>query len=56
MMLIAGAEDTERFSKRMNEDSSAERWEVKAGERWISLQNFFGREAEMGRDFSLRLE
>jgi hypothetical protein len=56
MTLIAGAEDTERLSKRMNEDSSAERWEVKAGERWNSLQNFFAGEAEIRRDFSLRLE
>jgi hypothetical protein len=29
MTLIAGAEDTERISKRSSEDSSAGKWEVK---------------------------
>src|SRR5258705_10530621 len=41
MTLIAGAKDTECFSRRMSEDSSAESCERQVIVRWISVQNFF---------------
>src|SRR5437868_11157752 len=39
MTLIAAADDTERFSRRMR-NSSAASCELQADEQWISLQNF----------------
>src|SRR6266853_3367931 len=39
--VIAAVEDTERFSRRMREDSSAESCERQAVGRWILVQNFF---------------
>src|SRR5216683_1200301 len=40
--VIAAVEDTERFSRRTREDSSAESCERQAVGRWILVQNFFG--------------
>src|SRR5258708_34889524 len=42
--VIAAAEDTERFSRRMREDSSAESCERQAVGRWILVQNFFAKD------------
>src|SRR6266851_3016442 len=44
--VIAAAEDTERFSRRMSEDSSAESCERQAVGRWILVQNFFANVAK----------
>src|ERR1700745_3585833 len=43
MTLIAGADDTERSSRRMREDSSAENCERQVTGWWISVQNFLER-------------
>src|SRR6266481_1033607 len=55
MTLIAGAEDTECFSRRMSEDSSAQSCERQVIVRWISVQNFFRMLRQCRKHFAITI-
>src|SRR5258708_371252 len=50
MTFIAGAEDTERISRRVSEDSSAENCERQVRRRWIFGAKLFWNDATREKD------